>query len=290
MLEFLKTVRYRLEYAGFRIVAAVFGILPVEMASAFSGWIWRHLAPFMYRHNRALENLRQAFPDKPAAELEIIARDMWENLGRTFAETFHLREIAGGSRIHVENPAEVDAIAADQQGKLFCSGHIANWELIVAGMVRHGLKPMSVYQTIKNPLVDAYLLGRRRFLYTGGLYPKDRNIAQQLIRSARGGAAVAFLVDTRDYFGTSVDFFGRPAPSSPFPGFLVHRLELPIYICTFVREKNVRFRFRIDRLEPGRDPDRQADIKAINSSIQAEIEKIIRANPAQWMWGQRRWG
>ena len=290
MLEYLKTIRYWLEYAGFRIVAAVYGILPVEMASAFSGWMWRCLAPFTYRHNRALENLRQSFPDKQPADLEIIARDMWENLGRTFAETFHLREIAGGTRIFVENPEEVEAIAAEQEGKLICSGHISNWELIGAGMVRHGLKPMSVYQTIKNPLVDAYLLRRRRFLYIGGLFPKDRHIAQQLIRGARGGAAVFMLVDTRDYFGTSVDFFGRPAPSSPFPGILVRRLGLPIYICTLVREKNVRFRFRIDRLEPDRAEDRQADITAINRSIQAEIEKIIRANPAQWMWGARRWG
>ena len=290
MRVYLKKLRYLLEYAGFRIVAAVFGGLPVETASAFSGWLWRNIAPLTYRHKRALENLRQSFREKPPAELEAIARDMWENLGRTFAETFHLREIAGGTRITVENPAEVEAIAADSKGKLFCSGHIANWELIVAGMVRHGLKPMSVYQTVKNPWVNAYLLRRRSFLYTGGLYPKDRNIAQQLIRSARGGAAVAFLVDTRDYFGTSVDFFGRPAPSSPFPGFLAHRLDLPIYICTFVREKNVHFRFRMDRLDPDRDDERQADIKAINSSIQAEIEKIIRANPSQWMWGHRRWG
>ena len=290
MNQYWKPVRYRLEYAAFYLIAALFRALPVETASDVSGWIWRQGASRLRRHQRALDNLAAAFPDMGLAERDTIARDMWDNLGRTFAEAFHLSEIAAGGRIHIENPEEISAFIAEPGGKLFCSGHFANWELIVAGMGRVGIKPVSIYQKIKNPLVDAHVLEQRRFLYTGGLYPKDKNSARRMIRAARNGGDAAFLVDLRDFSGVRVPFFGRPAPSTPFPALLVQMFDLPVYVCSFVREPNVHFRLRIRKLELARDAEREADVIAITASIHAEIERLIRANPAQWMWAHRRWG
>ena len=290
MQSYSKRIRYRVEYAVFLSVAAIFRALPVETASAISGWLWRHIASRTSRHKRALNNLALAFPDKALAAREVIAHDMWENLGRTFAEAFHLREIATSDRIFVENAAEIEGFNRKVGGKLYCSGHFANWELIVAGMGRHGIKPMAIYQIVKNPLVDAYLLKERTFLYTGGLFPKDNQAARHLIRGARKGADAAVLVDLRDHSGVSVDFFGRPAPSSPFPALMVQMLDVPVYMCSFVREANVRFRLNIQPIALQRAENREADVATITASIQAEIEKIVRANPAQWMWAHRRWG
>ena len=102
MNSFLKRARYAIEYAAFRFVAAVFGALPIETASSLSGFFWRLIAPRLTRHKRALDNLAAAFPEKTVAECEAIARAMWENLGRTFGEFFHIEELNAGDRVALE--------------------------------------------------------------------------------------------------------------------------------------------------------------------------------------------
>ena len=91
--------RERIEFAAFRLVAAAMGALPLEAASAFSGWGWRMVAPWLPRHKRALENLAAAYPEMSLAERQRIAMAMWDNLGRSFAEFFHLAELAKQGRV-----------------------------------------------------------------------------------------------------------------------------------------------------------------------------------------------
>ncbi len=79
-------LRYRAEYFGFRLVGFGLASLPIETAAAVSGKVWRWVAPHLSRHKRALAHLALALPECPQGDRERIAGDMWENLGRTFAE------------------------------------------------------------------------------------------------------------------------------------------------------------------------------------------------------------
>lgn len=181
-------LRYRLEYVAFRSVGLIFGLLRVDTASSFSGWLWRSLAPYSHRHARAIANLAKAFPEKTAAEREVIARSMWENLGRTFGESFHLEELARGDRVRIENQDVLAAWAAHPGGKVACAGHLGNWELAILGLTRQGTKPWSIYRAAKNPLVDAEILRMRGFLYTGGLEPKSPTLPRRFLKLVREGS------------------------------------------------------------------------------------------------------
>ena len=59
MIDF-KDLRYRLEYAGFRLIQAAIFALPLEAASRGSGMAWRLIAPHLYRQKRVLNNLALA--------------------------------------------------------------------------------------------------------------------------------------------------------------------------------------------------------------------------------------
>lgn len=290
MRNYANKIRYLSEYAIFRLVAALFRALPLETASATSGWLWRKIAPHLHRHRRAVDNLARAFPDKTAAQCGEIALDMWENLGRTFAEGFHLREIAASDRLNLPQADMLRQLAGTAGGKLFCSGHLANWELLAIALNNFGMPPVAVYQKVKNPWVDGFIRRERAFIYTGGLHPKDKSAARNLIKAARSGATLAFLADLRDHSGIAVEFFGMPAPSTPFPAILVQLLDLPLFIGSIVRREGVRFELEMRQLHYQPSGDRDADTAGITAMIHAELEKIIRANPAQWMWGHRRWG
>ena len=284
----LKALSYRLEYIAFRLVGFVFGALPVEWASALSGSIWQALAPLLPRQRRTLDNLRMAFPEKSEAERRAIASAMWNNLGRTFAEFFHLDEIVA-SRIDVAMQGAAEAVA-EHGGKLvFCAPHIGNWEITIVSALSQGLNPTAVYQRLKNPLVDAFVLSVRSHLYPGGLFPKDISTPRRLMRHARSGETVAFLADQREKRGTPVPFFGRPAPSTPFPATMAIMFGRPVMCVYAERLPGVRFRIHGERLDIITTGAREADIVMVTAAIQAAFERFVRAHPGQWMWSHRRW-
>lgn len=264
--------------------------MSVERASAVSGALWRALAPCLERHRRALWNLERAFPEKSAAERDRIARAMWENMGRTFGEAFHLREIAASDRIAFERPEVLDRWAAQPGGKVACSGHLGNWELAIYGATARGLRPWSPYQRIKNPLVNREVARMRAFLYTGGLVQKGPAVPRLFLRVVRNGGTVGLLSDLREYGGVDIPFFDRPAPTATLPAVLARTVGTRVLLARTRRLPGVRFVHSYDLIETPVSDDREADVLATTAMIQAALERYVRDTPEQWMWTHRRWG
>ncbi len=287
-MTFSKTLRYRAEYTGFRLIEAAILALPLEVASRGSGAAWRLIAPHLYRQKRALANLAIAYPDMPLVERKRIAADMWENLGRTFAETFHLKTIIAEGRIRFEPEERFDEIA--RAGPcVVCGLHLGNWELVAYAGKRIGARFTGVYQRLSNPYVEAATLKLREPLYEGGLLPKTLVTARALLRTAKEGGYPAFLADLRDDRGVAVPFFGVPALSNVFPALLARTTGLPLYAGAAFRRPNARFVIRAERVQIPQTNDREADAVAATAALQAQFEAFIREAPEQWMWGHRRW-
>jgi len=287
-MTFSKPLRYRLEYIGFRLVQAAATALPLEVVSLSSGVAWRLIAPLLYRQERALRNLALAYPELPLGERKRIAAAMWENLGRTFAESFHLKEIIAEKRIRFEPKEWLDEIVRGGPC-VVCGLHLGNWELLAYAGKLTGAPVTGVYQRLSNPLVDEETRKMRAFLYEGGLLPKTPVTARALLRAAKGGGYPAFLADLRDDNGAAVPFFGVPALSTVFPALLARKTGLPLYASAAFREPKVRFVIRTERIDVPRTDDHAADAIAATAALQAQFEAFIRQAPEQWMWAHRRW-
>ena len=283
-----KSLRHRLEYIGFRVVEAAATALPLETASWASGRAWRLIAPRLHRQERALRNLALAFPELSDAERRRIAAGMWENLGRTFAESFHLKEIVAEKRVRFEPNEPLEDVV--QRGPcVVCGLHLGNWELVA-----YASRPMvaqftGVYQRLSNPLVDEETRELRAFLYEGGLLPKTPVSARALMKAAKSGGYPAFLADLRDDNGTAVPFFGAPARSTVFPALLARKTGLPLYAGAAFREPKVRFVIRATPVEVPHTHDHAADAIAGTAALHAQFEAFIRQAPEQWMWAHRKW-
>ena len=284
----LAQLRQRVEYAAFSALAAIATALPLEWASAVSGYLWRHIAPRLGRQKRALENLALALPETTEAERRRIALEMWDNLGRTFAEFFHIQQILAEQRVVLEPLEKFEAIA---RGGPFvvCTLHLGNWELASQAGLRFGLPLAGVYQKLTNPLVDQWLYEHRRPLYPGGLFDKSPATSRALIKLSRAGGYPAFVADLREGRGVEVPFFGRPAWSNPFPALIARVAGIPLYAAAVVRTKGAHFAMRVEPVEVPRGADRDADVLATTAALQARFEQFIRDNPEQWMWAHRRW-
>jgi KDO2-lipid IV(A) lauroyltransferase len=281
-------LRFRLEYVGFRVVQAAASALPLAFVSPASGLVWRAIAPLLHRQERALRNLALAYPEMPLTERKRLAAEMWENLGRTFAESFHLKEIVAKGRIRFEPEALFDDVVRGGSC-VVCGLHLGNWELLAASAKRVGVKVTGVYQRLSNPYVDAETQKLRAFLYEGGLLPKTPVTARTLLRTAQEGGYPALLADLRDDRGAKVAFFGHPARSSTFPALLARTTGLPLYAGAVYRRPKVHFVIRAAHVPIPRTNDRAADAIAGTAALQAQFEAFIREAPEQWMWAHRRW-
>ncbi|HZZ62933.1 MAG TPA: lauroyl acyltransferase [Roseiarcus sp.] len=287
-MTFSKDLRFRLEYFGFRTLQAVARAYPLEAASRHSGFLWRLIAPRLYRQDRALKNIALAYPALSLGERKTLAADMWENLGRTFGESFHLGQIVAEGRIRFE-PEELFDEVARGGPCVVCGLHLGNWELVAAASRRLGVPFTGVYQRLSNPLVDAETQKLRAFLYEGGLLPKTPVTARTLLRKGQEGGYPAFLADLRDDRGTKVPFFGHLARSNTFPALLARTTGLKLYAGAAFRETNVRFVVRAKQVPIPHTDDRVADAIAATAALQKQFEAFIREAPEQWMWAHRKW-
>ena len=129
---------------------------------------------------------------------------MWENLGRTFAESLHIQALTKGNRIVFEPPEGFDEAASGAKPFIVCGLHLGNWEILAHGGQRLGVSLIGVYQRMSNPHVEALMRSMREPLYKAGLTPETPMAARVLLRAIKDGASPCFLADLRDDNGPFV--------------------------------------------------------------------------------------
>lgn len=288
--DLLKPVRYGIEYGALRLLAAIIRAMPVDTASAVIGRIWRWVAPKTKRHARAIAHISAAYPEKTDAECDALVRDMWENLGRIMAESFHLDRLSRAEQRYSYDIAEAqEKIRASGGACVIVSLHTGNWEIAVKPALVSGIEVAGVYQAMTNPYADEYFRALRAPFYPGGLFAKGHDTARKLLAKARGGGAIAFLADLRDVRGVQVPFFGRMAYATPFPVTIARSLGVPLIAARTIRTDGVNFRFHAEVVDIPRDGDRKADIETGTAMVHQVFERWIREYPAQWMWIHKKW-
>ncbi len=285
-----RMMRFRLEAAGFRLMTGLIRSLGPDRASALSGAMWRRFAPLNKRHGRARANLLASLPGLAPEQVEHYLGAMWENLGRTAAEAFHIGALTAElDRFRVDDDTREAVAAAKRRGAVFVSLHQGNWELAAPMLHRLGLPVAGVYQRLQNPLVEAQASRFRLPFYSLGLYSKGHETARNLLRIVGQGGTVTIMADLRDLTGVPVPFFGRPAPSTLFPALLARGRDVPLFAGVVQREAGATFRIRTTEIPVARAGARDDDLTETTARIHACFEDYIRERPEQWMWGHRRW-
>ena len=242
-----------------------------------------------------MANLQAVFGDalSPAGAQEL-ARRAFQHFAMVMIEIAFFSRLVRPStfRKHVRfcNLDVVENARRNGQGVIFVTAHFGNWELGGVVMAHLGRRLHSVYRPLDNPLLDRYVIRTRR-MSTQQVIPRKGALAK-LLRVLRRGGDVAFLVDQHaGSEGVWVDFFGRPASTTPAPALLSLRTNAPI-ITAYTRriDRGFKFEMVLDRpIQVESTGDRQRDVERITTAINARIESYIRRAPEQWLWLHRRW-
>lgn len=288
----LKKVRYFFEWLLVSSALWYLGRLPYKKASDSGGAFFRRIGPYLKRSRIARNNLRRAMPERDEQQIEKIIGDMWENIGRVFAEFPHvgtmtmeeLKEI-----LEVEGLEHLDTLRRLGRGSIFVSGHIANWEFSCKALAAHNFPLQLVYRRGNNPWLDRIIQGSRNRYQTVAI-PKGKDGARLLLQSIRQRRHVGVLIDQKMNDGIAVPFFGRDAMTSPAIARLALKFDCPIVPAHVVRKDGHLQKFIISPpLEIEKTDDREADVITIMTRINSILEGWIRENPAQWIWIHNRW-
>lgn len=261
-------------------------------ASNLGGAIARTIGPRLGPSRVADANLRRALPELDAAARQRVIRAVWDNVGRIVGELPHLpalRRTAAGPGWEITGEEHLRAAG---QAALFFSGHFGNWELLLPAAGQLGLPLSGVYRAPSNPAVDA--LTRQLRLAAmhprATLFAKGAAGARLLLKHLGAGHPLALLADQKMNDGIPVPFFGRPAMTAPALAQFALRCNAPLLPARVDRLGPARFRIVVEPPIPiTPTTDRQADVLAIMTAVNATLERWVRADPGAWLWLHRRW-
>ncbi len=258
----------------------------------------RRIGPWLPEHRVGRANLTAAFPEKSAAEINAILREVWANLGRVGAEFAHLDrlwdlEIDHPTRGRTEaSPEVIDrfvAIRAAGKPVLAFAAHYGNWELSAVAAATHGVAGAVLYRAPNIAEIDRFIR-EIRASKMGELIPTTLDAPLRIANLLQSGVPVGMLVDQHYSKGVDVTFFGRRCKANPLIARLARQIECPIYGTRVIRLPHNRFRVELtEAIEPVRDADGRIDVAGTMQMIMNVIEGWIREYPEQWLWLHRRW-
>lgn len=280
----MKTVRYIFEATVVYLLMGLFKILPVERASALGGRIGRTVAYRFSVTRKAKRHITDSL-HTDINETSRIAKAMWDNLGRLFAEYPHLPELymTKSELVGIENLGNLPT--TPHTPAIFFSGHLANWEISAPSLRQQHIDVDLIYRAPNNPYVKKILDRCRSMDGTLRTYPKSSQGMRQVMTALKEGRRIGILIDQKYNQGIEVPFFGKPAMTSLAFIQLAKKFNCPLIPVQVERIDNSA-KFRVTVHKP---LDLSKDDHTLITEAHTLLEGWIRNAPANWLWVHKRW-
>lgn len=287
-------MRIPVDRAVFKLLKGIFFLVPRPLCLTLGRSAGSFLFIFDRRHRRvALRNLETALgADLSAAERKKIARASFRNFGALTADIlklFHLsdRRIAG--LLRVEGEENLARALRQGRGVIIVTGHLGNWEIAARAVSRLGRLHV-IARRLDSSALEKELLSLRRRLGGDVIYKKEA--AKRVLQALRDGEMVAILIDQNVLRreGVFVDFFGRPASTTPAAAAFHLRTGAPI-VPVFCRPApGGTYELVIHpALESPRGGTLEENVLKTTAICTKMIETEIRRTPGFWLWFHDRW-
>ena len=288
-----------LEYAAVRSLLGFLAVLPEKAAVSVSTSVAMTAYYLLGSLRRvAMTNLHIAFPELDESEHKRLAKGAFKNLGRVLGAMSHFPAATRESlaktiefQIDPDVYAEYESLKADGRGVIIVSPHLGNWEVLVYGW--SALKEPISYlaRPLDNPKIEALTVSLRTKF--GNRPINKTNSVSRAMKILREGGILGILADVNAHpkEGVFVPFFGVPACTSSGVALLAMRTNAAIIpMCGAWDEEKQHYVGVHGRIVyPSNTGDRHRDVAETTAQFTAEVEKLIRKYPDQWLWIHKRW-
>ncbi|RNF81939.1 lipid A biosynthesis acyltransferase [Lysobacter psychrotolerans] len=269
-------------------LAALVARLPQPLLLALGGALTGLATPLLRSRRRiAARNIALCFPElDPRAQRQLLratlranVTGLLESLRGWFAPAASLRGL-----VEVEGLEHVRAAIAQGRGVLLVTGHSPHLEL-GGRMLSDALgEPIAIVARRNNNVcIERFLDDARRRAFADVIAKKDM---RGLLRTLSKGGLVAWAGDQDfNYQNAFVPFFGVQAATVTATAEIGRRGNAVVLPYWFQREADGRYRLWVEPQWPGWP---SGDPVADAARYMAELERVVRRHPEQYLWVHRR--
>jgi Kdo2-lipid IVA lauroyltransferase/acyltransferase len=266
-------------------------IIPIKILYVISdGFYVLVYYVFQYRKDVVLKNLLVAFPEKTEAERVAIAKQFYHNFIDTLFESIKFITISKKKVLSLGSAdfEIIHQLVAKGKNVHLMSGHQFNWEF---GNVLYPLNLnvpfVGIYMPFQNKHVDKIFFNFRKKYGTVLISAGDFKARMHRIFVKQYVMGLVADQNPGDpAYAYWMNFFGKPAPFITGPGRVGVKKNTAIVVVGFKKIKRGHYRFTNTLLtENGSEFTPQQ----LTLMYKNELEKVIRNDPANYLWSHRRW-
>jgi KDO2-lipid IV(A) lauroyltransferase len=245
-----------------------------------------------YRKATVLQNLGQAFPEKSANEITVLAKNFYRQLVDVALEILRTRRMSAEElrrRVTVTNGELLQRYTGNaRQPVIVLTIHQGNWEWMLHGVSLALDVPIDpVYKPLHDPGMDRLMLEvRSRF---GARPIPMANAPRDILRRRREFRLFVMVADQapirreRSYWTT---FLNAEAAFYEGPEAIARLTGYPVLFARCRRR--ARGHYEVTFEEVARPPYPKDEHPVIDNYVRL-AERAIREEPQSWLWSNRRW-
>lgn len=263
-------------------------------ALLFLGKILGNLYYFLIKKQRE-RAVAQMMPALQISEDEArkLVKESFVNLARNVLDIFYmpnLNEKNLSEYIEIDHLERMRDALAEGHGVVVLTAHIGTWEWLSASFTLNGM-PVTAIAKLQPNQEYSRVLDDLRATINVEIFNRGTSELLAAGRALKKGKILGFLADQdAGSGGAFINFLGKIASTPMGPAVFSKKFHSPVVPAFIIRQPNGRHLvkiFEVMRFEDTGDADK--DLFKFTEKMTEIIESVIRENPTQWLWFQKRW-
>jgi len=259
-----------------------------------AGWVLGNLYNLLVKkeRERAVSQMMMALNMDEATARHTV-RLSFINLARNMLEILympHLNERNFRQYVDVENLDTLKKALAEKHGVVILTGHIGTWEWLSASFTLNGLPVTAIAKPQPNIQYTQALDDLRATIHVE-IFSRGTSELLAAARALKKGKILGFLVDQdAGPGGAFLPFLGKVASTPMGPAVFARKFHSPVVPAFILRQPSGKHKVVIMDPVPYEDTgDADKDLFTFTARMTKIVEQVIRENPTQWLWFQKRW-
>ena len=286
----MKKIKYFVQYLVILFFFGIFKLIGLNNSRNISAWIFVKLGSFMKKNKTLNQNLSNVYKNMDQQKKLEIAKKVWSNYGKIFAEYIFIKDFKNNTNISksivIENSEILKKIKIQSEPVIFVSGHFNNFELMAMSIEKLGIDLAAIYRPLNNIFLNPIMEDIRKKYICKKQIPKGISGTKKILQYFKNGTSIALMIDQRVTEGIKSKLFDKKALTTTIPGQFVKKFNakiVPVYI-----ERLHKDNFKIKFYQPI-NFENNSSIEIITKKLNKILEEMINKNPDQWIWTHDRW-
>ena len=241
---------------------------------------------------KTISNILIGYPEKSQDEAEEMAKEVFRNLGKNYADLTkglsiktkdHYRKV-----IRIEGEEHFQKAFEKGNGVIALGCHLGAFELYGTYCGLH-YPSIGVGARLKNAALDALLVENRTS--RGIDYTHRGEGTLKMLRALKQGKVVIMLIDqdTDKVKNVFVDFYGKPAATPIGAALLAQKAGAAVVPMAMSLQNGKQVLTIHPEIEIANTGNEDSDIQTNTQNFSLALENFIKEYPSQWVWMHERW-